>query len=623
MVIQRIFLLILLFSFPVLAEKNWSHDELREKINKIEAEQSVDPKALLDTLDSYIDYGTQRGWKDIEILAMSQKANIYSILQQLDETKAIIDEYLPLAERLDDLQSQLNLLSLLLQYYDVVVDKENAAKVRVQYEAKALAYGNQQEIATMYADIAQSIQIYGEVRQALMYLQKALKIFVELDDLQGKGSSLNSIAALYDELADYEQAIEYYKRAIALHESQANSYTLSVLYFNIGQSYYKINEFTLSLDMMNKALKMSEALKDEVGEAYAYRYIGKIDFDQSRYPSAYASLVKALNIFQEYKSQRMIFITSIDLSMALAKLDKLDEAIALLAPLEDTAQELNRPQYLVDYYHHVYELEKQRQNYLASLSALEKERDLKQAMYDKEKEDSLQELMLKFDTSQREADYKLLEQQNQLKQLRLTEQGAQRTILILAFSFAILIGLLISFLLFKQIQNRNRFKYMAMRDELTGAPNRRAILTQSSKKFEQCQEEGSKLTIAILDIDNFKTFNDTYGHDIGDLVLQVFSDACRDSLRSHDRYGRYGGEEWLLVVIDAQEIDINMIFNRLRERLSKVKIKGVADNVTLTFSLGAASILDSDTHIESIIKRADENLYKAKAQGRDQYVISN
>jgi diguanylate cyclase (GGDEF)-like protein len=288
--------------------------------------------------------------------------------------------------------------------------------------------------------------------------------------------------------------------------------------------------------------------------------------------------------------------------------------------LEKIAKELNRPQYLLDYYLQVYKLEKLRKNFSSSLSALENAKKIQQEMSAKEKNDSLQGLMVQFNTKQKDAENQLLQQQNKLKQLQLTEQSAQKTIFVLIIVFSVFCLFIISFLLYKQIINRNNFKRMALRDELTGAPNRRAIITIAERRFKQCIEEEAMLTIAMLDIDHFKKFNDNYGHDVGDKVLRIFSDACQTSLRNHDRYGRYGGEEWLLVLLDAQEGDVTVIFNRLRERLKETML-AEEQGMSLTFSLGATQLIKGDHNLNQLIKRADENLYKAKHNGRDQHVV--
>jgi diguanylate cyclase (GGDEF)-like protein len=615
--------LILFISFSAMSVEHWTREDLRSAIILLVEDPDLKPSSAFSELDRYIIFAKQQSWLDVETLAMSQKACIYDMLQETEKAKKIVDKYLPIAKRLKDTQSTLNLLSVQLQIYDLEVSQVNAAKIRLEYKAAALASGDKKSIATMYMELAQSIHVTGEIKKPLMYLQKALKVFEEINDLQGKIIVFNSLAILYDNLQDYEQAVGYYKKTVALHNEQKDSFSLSVSYFNIGQIYYKLNKIVEAEDMLNLALNMSRELKDEVGEAFALRYMGIIDFDKENYASAQRHFQKALDTFKRYDDNRMHFLTSLNFARTLGKLKETEKAIAALATLDTIVNDFNIPQYALDYYTLVYELEKQGQNFSASLTAIEIANKIKQNIHEKEDEESVQELILKFDISQKEAENKLLQKDNELKKLRIVESEVQRINLILMITFATFIGAVVTILLIKQILHRNHFKAMAMRDELTGAPNRRSITALASKRLKQCQEGNLPLAIAMLDIDKFKNFNDTYGHDVGDKVLRIFSDACRESLRSHDSFGRYGGEEWLLVLLDAQETQIDGIFKRLRARLSHVDIEGGPSDITLTFSLGATQRLSTDNSLESMIKRADDNLYKAKAAGRDQYVIGD
>jgi len=614
-------LIFLCLSFIASAEQ-WQHEALWQHVKDIEVTDSKEPAVLLADLEQYIVLTKTKGWKDIEILAMSQKASVYTMLGQYEDAKLIVDNYLPLAQKLQDNESKLILLPILLQIHDSKRDLKSAIDIRTQYEVEALASSNKKAIAEMYIQLAASKQTYGEIKASLMDLQKALQISETIQDEKGMGAALNSIAILYDEINDSEQALVYYEKALRIYKDQGTSFSLSVLYFNIGQTFYTLDNKLAATENLNIALNMSSELKDEVGEAFAHRYLGRIAVDQNNYEKANKHFTKALEVFKRFNDNLMHFITILNFADLLSQSGNVDKAIGLLLPLEKEVETFNRPQSLFDYYNKVYQLEKLRNNFKASLIAFEKADKIKHDINSKEKNDSLQELMLKFGTKEKEAENQLLQQQNQLKELQIAEQSAQQTIFVLIITFSVFTLLIISILLFKQILHRNSFKRMALRDELTGAPNRRAIIATAEKRFEQCLAEQSNLTIAMLDIDHFKKFNDNYGHDIGDRVLSIFSDACFESIRSHDRYGRFGGEEWLIVLLDAKESDIEVIFNRLKNALEKVKIKDDLD-ITLTFSLGAAQLSAKDKNINQLIKRADINLYQAKNNGRDQYVITS
>lgn len=618
-----LFLLVNLLLCPAIAEEEWSHDDLRLIVKNITREANTAPEQLFSRLESYIEHSKTRGWTDIEVLAFIQLATTHAMLHQFDEAQTIVDKYQPIAEQLKDAQSLLHISSVRLTLFDARNDADNAARLRQQYEAQALASGDPETIGYMYTEVAQSLQIFDDLRQSLLYLQKSLALFEELDHRNGKAQALSSIGSLYAALGDHQHAIPYNTRALVLAEQIGNTFDLSILYYNLGNSYYRLQQLSQAKKLLTKALNLSTELKDDIGIAYVHRYLGLVAAEQLADEDAQRHFFAALNIFERFDDKTMLLATSLDLAKVQGNLGQLDDAINRLAPLAEIADSQNYKDHTVNYYELLYRLEKKRKNYAAALMALERAKKEKLAIHNKEKEHSLQELMVKFDANQKEAENKLLQQQNELKELRLSEKESQQTILLLAFSIVIIAGVLSILFLLRQLQHRNRFKIMALRDELTGAPNRRAILAHGKKMFIQCQEESTGLTIAMLDIDHFKQFNDTYGHDIGDKVLKAFNEACRESIRSHDQYGRFGGEEWMLVLQDAQEKHIAGIFKRLKAHLNKVAIDGVTPDTQVTFSLGGAQLQDSDKSLKQLIKRADVNLYKAKAAGRNQYMICN
>lgn len=229
--------------------------------------------------------------------------------------------------------------------------------------------------------------------------------------------------------------------------------------------------------------------------------------------------------------------------------------------------------------------------------------------------------MTTLELKQIKSENALLEKDNKLRTIQLNEQKAIQTNYLLTTLLLTIIFIGVLLFLYKQIKYRNMFKAMALKDELTGASNRRAILAIANQLFENHLANADNIIIAILDIDDFKLVNDNFGHDIGDQVLKHFSNICSASLRAHDSYGRYGGEEWLFVMRNAQEADVNIIFNRLRAKLQTIELEKLLAGSSLTFSLGATQVKDSDPTLNQVIKRADDNLYQAKNSGKDQYKI--
>jgi two-component system, cell cycle response regulator len=162
---------------------------------------------------------------------------------------------------------------------------------------------------------------------------------------------------------------------------------------------------------------------------------------------------------------------------------------------------------------------------------------------------------------------------------------------------------------------------MAITDALTGLYNRRYMESHVGSLVEQAASRGKPLTVLVLDIDYFKSINDTYGHDAGDDVLRDFAIRIRKSIRGIDLACRYGGEEFVVVMPETDLAVATLVAERLRRRIAgePFPIQQGTRSVEVTISIGIAA-LGGDDNAASVLKRADQALYRAKRDGRNRVV---
>ena len=156
-------------------------------------------------------------------------------------------------------------------------------------------------------------------------------------------------------------------------------------------------------------------------------------------------------------------------------------------------------------------------------------------------------------------------------------------------------------------------------DTLTRLPNRRAIDDFIEKQEAQYQRYGDNYSVVLFDIDHFKSVNDTYGHDAGDVVLASFGRMLRRYSRAVDFTGRWGGEEFLVVLPKTDKEGAKRFADKLREVVAKSKFMYKGTRIPITVSGGVAERAEHES-VEEMLKKADDNLYKAKANGRNQIV---
>ncbi|MDJ0762592.1 MAG: GGDEF domain-containing protein [Myxococcota bacterium] len=164
---------------------------------------------------------------------------------------------------------------------------------------------------------------------------------------------------------------------------------------------------------------------------------------------------------------------------------------------------------------------------------------------------------------------------------------------------------------------RQRIKRMASHDHLTDIYNRREILRLLDREKSLSDRSGTTFSLCVIDIDDFKILNDTYGHQAGDQILKAFAEAIKHNIRSEDYVARYGGEEFLVVFVNYDcTTACSSNIQRLLTVTKALAFPDISPDLTVTISIGASSYQVSES-IDSLIARADEALYRAKAAGKN------
>lgn len=169
---------------------------------------------------------------------------------------------------------------------------------------------------------------------------------------------------------------------------------------------------------------------------------------------------------------------------------------------------------------------------------------------------------------------------------------------------------------------RKQIEILATTDSLTGVSNRRNLLERFEGEFIRARRRGNAMCIILFDIDHFKRVNDTHGHLSGDEVLKETSQRVAGLLRPYDCIGRYGGEEFVVLLPETSETDAASIAERIRTAVSDTPFLG-ENGIKVTISSGITCLMESDMSIGDLLRRADGAMYEAKAAGRNITVCAN
>jgi len=161
---------------------------------------------------------------------------------------------------------------------------------------------------------------------------------------------------------------------------------------------------------------------------------------------------------------------------------------------------------------------------------------------------------------------------------------------------------------------------LATTDPLTHGLNRRAFMQRGNLEMARAARYQRDVSLLMIDLDHFKTINDTYGHAAGDAVLRAVGDALRNQLRQTDLWGRVGGEEFAVILVETDATGAAVVADRLRRHFASMTVPYGAYDLHFTVSIGMTSLVGADDGLEAAMRAADALLYEAKEGGRNRVV---
>jgi diguanylate cyclase (GGDEF)-like protein len=547
---------------------------------------------------------------------------LYAGLENISETQKVIDLTLPLAKELE-LEQQVTRLELI--EISISVGKKSSVEIIRKRQAltqKADISDDQKLAAEIYMVVGQSEYANNLTSDALKHLKLAYQLSKQVEAHNITGETLNTLANIYIGLDDPETALDYYKQCLELNKLVKSPLADSIVFFNMGKAYLASQRLDLAKQHFELSLNKSIAIDDELGTAWSQISLAELAVEEQRLKDALKYLEKSTQVIENSGDNRIIFRLNLYKTLSYIGLSQLKNAEMSIKKLKDLADEQQNPSYKISYFFALAKWLEAKGDFQAAFEAQKTYSELLQESFLDKQRNIVQKYRIQFDSELKENRNKVLIKENELKNLRIEQQESEKKYWLLIVILAGLVIIIIIAVLFKQIDIRNQFRKMALRDYLTKSPNRRAILREAEQRFELALRSNQNFSIGIIDFDNFKKLNDSYGHDVGDQVLKIFAKACSSVLRNQDAFGRYGGEEWLIVFSDTQKEYIHSIFERLTLELNKSPIKGVSEKLNFSFSMGVAQLNPAkDSDLRTMISRADANLYKAKENGRNQVVL--
>ena len=479
--------------------------------------------------------------------------------------------------------------------------------------------------------------------QAIRALMEGLDLSRQLNIPKFEAFANTTIGAIYMYSKEPDKAKPFYLGALELNVSIDNLYGQFICYVNLSIIEQSLENFDKASFYGQKSLELARELKDDNHIGNALIRLGSLEISLQRYEKAKYHFEEALKIYLALNNVDRLgytYVKYVDLKLEQKLFQR---ALELSDLAEEYVDKSETPQVRLGFYSQRIAIFEHFKNYEEAYRTLVKKTEYEKEIQSKRRNREFEEVLQKYAAIEREKELSDLKNEKLLSDLQVEQGLKMRSMLIVGLAVATLASLLLlklysdSKLKSQSIEEQRvaleeaheRLEQIAMTDELTRIMNRRPIMNTLRLEWERAQRLDCPLSVILFDIDHFKSFNDTWGHDGGDFVLQQLARKVELLKRKHEYFARWGGEEFILVLPQQNIHQAKEAAERIRTHIENWRCE-YADNdmgndenkiLAVTITLGCADNSDPNISLNGMIKSADLALYKGKENGRNQVQI--
>jgi diguanylate cyclase (GGDEF)-like protein len=449
-------------------------------------------------------------------------------------------------------------------------------------------------IIEVMGNISWTYRSYGDYVVAAEYAMKALKLAQEIGDRQHESGMLNILSVIYAESNDLHAALEIGQKVQQCCRELGNVRGESLALNNLAMTYLELGNGEEALKACQESLRIARENGIDRVALTVLSTMGEIYLGIHEYTNAKEYLLQALSLAREHKASP----DEIECQLNLGKvyhfqqndedaLTVLENALSLSRASNDRRGEFQCHQLLSEVY-------EKRGQLGDALEHYKQFHTFKETVFNENTVKRLAGLQVihQVETAKRDAEIQYLKN-IELKREIEERRSAQETL-----------------------------EKLASLDPLTGVLNRREFFLLGEREVQHAVQSGRSLAVLLFDIDHFKQINDSYGHAIGDQFLIHATKALSESLRQGEIIGRYGGDEFVVLLPGNNRFQGKQIAERLRKTIASQIIVTPKGDLSITLSLGIADISQSNNStLETTLALADQALYTAKRAGRNQLAV--
>ncbi|MBI9048736.1 MAG: GGDEF domain-containing protein [Anaerolineaceae bacterium] len=483
--------------------------------------------------------------------------------------------------------------------------------------------------------------LLGDMQQALEYAEESMQYYIDLDQLLPQAEIYAHLGLIYDIYNDRNSAIEYLVRGLEITKNNMYELTEGKILLYIGKAYLQMGNYRQSVHSILQARSIFKIFFQDDYEAIALINLADSYSMLNQSEKAFQSIYEALDIAMDgnYKvlqgegfyrlgmmhlqnnefdiakshltySQRIankmvLKYISIKANLGLGEIllyrYETKPALDLFKRCLEEAQELKIDQLLVEVHRNLSEIYELSHQYKRSLDHFKKFSDITNKMVNKHSHQKIQTIEVLYRTRSAKREAELTRNKNLTLEKEIVERKKVEEEL---------------------RKSEKQYRTMASFDPLTRLFNRRHFFNLAEIEFERAKRYDHSLAVMMIDLDHFKSVNDCYGHLIGDEMLAFVANLCKRSLRKIDVIGRYGGEEFIVLLPQTNADQAMILAQRLCKTIQQSSMPCTKGQVNITVSIGVSVNSLSYERLETLFDLADQALYRAKENGRDQVCLA-
>ncbi|HTV79532.1 MAG TPA: tetratricopeptide repeat-containing diguanylate cyclase [Steroidobacteraceae bacterium] len=607
-------LLIVVSPWPVLAAAAAAPD-IRQLIDRAEQEGFTDPEAQNRDARAALDSLQRSPDVDAEIRARlilcgyDSERNLQAAQEQAQRVSALLP-------RAHDGGLRAGMLTCEGETRETRGD--NAEALRLFSLAVAAATGSHDDarLAAALYSRGYLLGLQGEYAAGLVDLRRAQDLFDRTGHHYDALSCRDSIATLYSRLGDDAEAARLYSDVLRMQREAGMVREQAVTLHNLARTYEDLQQWDLAESGFREALDLAQKLRYTRVQAYALRGLAAVQIAHRDSAGAMAQLAAAALLQRQTPDARLGAQINLERGRALDRAGRLLESAVALQQARGVFRSAQSAKELIDADSELARVEAEMGQWRAAYADEAEAAHQQQQLFSRQLDQRFAVLKIEYDTAAQEQENRALVRENQATGLALAQSRRVRQLQGVVIGLGVALGTVLIWLVLLNRGRARRMGSLAMTDELTKSPNRRAVLAQLSALLKR--PEPGPCAILIMDIDFFKRINDQHGHAAGDEVLRLVADAVRSAVQAPAFFGRLGGEEFLIVLPEADIPAARRFAESLRQSVADIDTGSViAGHAGVTTSVGLTVTRAGTDDLGNMMARADTALYAAKRSGRN------